>query len=251
MKKIKRILTLCISVLLILCFSVSSVGALTFYIPGDVDGNGRILIHDVTLIQKHLAAMATISEKKILSADFDGDGNVNIIDATQIQKKLVGMEYNAVAKKDNSYLRAQNNTWTIPYKDLPEGVKIEGEQVLCGRDVFFSCNSLPSYTRYGWSQAALITSVDQYYSLMTVCSPEFDAEFFEEYALIVIFSYEGEHFREPSVVFVEVKGEKLVVDVAVYDLDGPDIECPTTPLWHLFYKIKQSDIDGVTELYYY
>lgn len=53
--------------------------------PGDVDRDGALTITDVTLIQKHLAELATLDDEQLLLADYLSDGEVNIADATAIQ----------------------------------------------------------------------------------------------------------------------------------------------------------------------
>ncbi|MBQ8538448.1 MAG: hypothetical protein IJ433_02230 [Ruminococcus sp.] len=58
------------------------------YEIGDVDGDGRVDIVDVSEIQLHLAGVKTLSSSSLAAADANGDGDVNIIDATHIQRFL-------------------------------------------------------------------------------------------------------------------------------------------------------------------
>lgn len=58
---------------------------------GDVNGDGSVGIDDVTLVQKYIADMGTLTSGQISVADVDHDGYVTIIDATLIQKYIVGM----------------------------------------------------------------------------------------------------------------------------------------------------------------
>jgi hypothetical protein len=59
-------------------------------ILGDVDQNGILDISDVTLIQKFIASVETLTDEQQTLADFDNDGDITIIDATTIQKQLAG-----------------------------------------------------------------------------------------------------------------------------------------------------------------
>ena len=55
---------------------------------GDADLDGIITVLDATLIQKHLAADAQLSENALKNADADSDSSVTILDATHIQRFL-------------------------------------------------------------------------------------------------------------------------------------------------------------------
>lgn len=58
---------------------------------GDVNGDGKVSIDDVTLVQKYIAEMETFSDAQVSMADVDHDGYVSISDATLMQKYIVGM----------------------------------------------------------------------------------------------------------------------------------------------------------------
>lgn len=60
-------------------------------IIGDTDEDSKVTIKDATLIQKHLASLATISEKALPLADANRDNRLSINDATQIQKLIAGL----------------------------------------------------------------------------------------------------------------------------------------------------------------
>lgn len=55
---------------------------------GDVNGDGRIDIHDSTLIQKHLAGTVDLTDEQISWCDMNFDGRVSIQDATLLQVYL-------------------------------------------------------------------------------------------------------------------------------------------------------------------
>lgn len=58
---------------------------------GDVNGDGSVGIDDVTLVQKYIADIGTLTSGQITVADVDHDGDVTIADATLIQKYIVGL----------------------------------------------------------------------------------------------------------------------------------------------------------------
>ena len=64
----------------------------TDYQIGDVNGDGRITISDVTAIQRHIAELNILSGAALLAADTNGDGVINITDATHFQKYLAEFE---------------------------------------------------------------------------------------------------------------------------------------------------------------
>ncbi len=76
--------------------AVSAVNTDTRYIRGDADGNGRVTVSDVTLIQRCLADLVKLSQADIKAADVNGNGIVDVDDATAIQRwlALYGNEYN-------------------------------------------------------------------------------------------------------------------------------------------------------------
>lgn len=60
---------------------------------GDADNDQSITILDATVIQRHLASLATQSYNEN-AADADGDGSVTILDATAIQRHLASLPTN-------------------------------------------------------------------------------------------------------------------------------------------------------------
>ena len=56
-------------------------------ICGDADGDGRVSIGDVTVIQRHLEGMLTLPDERLKASDVSG-GGVDINDATIIQRWL-------------------------------------------------------------------------------------------------------------------------------------------------------------------
>ncbi len=65
--------------------------AYTENVTGDVNLDGKLNIKDATLLQKHLAKIASLGTTALRLADFDQNSKVNIRDATAIQKKIAGL----------------------------------------------------------------------------------------------------------------------------------------------------------------
>lgn len=92
----KRIFKIGVSLLIIGVLSLTSafsVGAAALPVYGDVDGNGKVSVLDVTDIQKHLVNLSELSQDALVLADYNGDGNVDVFDVTDIQKMLVNFDY--------------------------------------------------------------------------------------------------------------------------------------------------------------
>ena len=58
---------------------------------GDIDLDGEVDIIDVTLIQRYLADMKTLSKLQLYLSDTDGDGEVSVIDAANVQRRLANI----------------------------------------------------------------------------------------------------------------------------------------------------------------
>lgn len=59
--------------------------------PGDVNGDGKVDVNDVTLLQYYLADMETLDDAQKAAADITGDGVINIEDVTRIQYILADL----------------------------------------------------------------------------------------------------------------------------------------------------------------
>ncbi|MGN0558498.1 MAG: leucine-rich repeat protein [Acutalibacteraceae bacterium] len=66
---------------------------------GDVNGDGKVNVKDVTEIQRAAASIITLSDLQKAVADVNGDGNVNIKDATDIQKFAASLTVANVGEK--------------------------------------------------------------------------------------------------------------------------------------------------------
>lgn len=90
--KIKKFVTIFLSVLLVILISVLNVSAVpaTMY-TGNVDGEGKITVKDATLIQKNIAGLVSLSKIQMAIADVDGDKDVTVKDATMIQKRCANI----------------------------------------------------------------------------------------------------------------------------------------------------------------
>ena len=61
-------------------------------ILGDVNGDGKVNVKDVTAIQKHIAKSNELTKEQLEKADINGDGKVTVKDATALQKKIAGKD---------------------------------------------------------------------------------------------------------------------------------------------------------------
>lgn len=80
----------CISVVFASCNDLEILPG-SGYSFGDVNMDRKVDVKDATTIQKHLAALATLSNDQLLLADVDFSGATNIKDATYIQKQIAGL----------------------------------------------------------------------------------------------------------------------------------------------------------------
>lgn len=91
MKK-KMILSLMLTLMVLMCPVGSVLSAhgvdQSFYIKGDVDGNGVVSISDATLIQKILAQIVKPTDDMLKRAKVTGKKDLTIDDATAIQKYI-------------------------------------------------------------------------------------------------------------------------------------------------------------------
>ena len=59
------------------------------FISGDANGDEKVTVADITVIQKYLANRLQLSDERLIACDVNKDGVVNIEDATLIQKYLI------------------------------------------------------------------------------------------------------------------------------------------------------------------
>lgn len=84
----KRILAFILIAAVLSAILLSSVVIGTAAVVGDVDGNDELTILDATAIQRHLAALISLSEEQQARGRVSGGDELTIIDATLIQRKL-------------------------------------------------------------------------------------------------------------------------------------------------------------------
>lgn len=70
-------------------------------IPGDLDGDGKVTVQDVTMLQRHIAEFTDedglplideLDERGLSIADYDGDGKVTLDDVTKMQRFIAEFE---------------------------------------------------------------------------------------------------------------------------------------------------------------
>ena len=60
------------------------------FLPGDVDGNGKVEAVDALEVLKSVVGKVTLTDEQLVKADTDGNGKINAVDALYILKKVVG-----------------------------------------------------------------------------------------------------------------------------------------------------------------
>lgn len=60
---------------------------------GDPDGDGKITIRDVTMIQMYCAEMIDATDEQKMQMDINGDGRITVLDATTLQRYLAEYLY--------------------------------------------------------------------------------------------------------------------------------------------------------------
>ena len=80
---------------------------------GDIDGDGKISVNDVTDIQKYIVQLKPFTDEQMKFADVDKNGKIDVYDVTLLQKVIVKMvsitENNS---SNNSENQNQNNSAT-------------------------------------------------------------------------------------------------------------------------------------------
>lgn len=85
-----------LSLAMMICVSISaapfSASADSVYIRGDADGDGKVTISDVTMVQRLIANSVKDTKGAIKRRANVNGGNLDITDVTAIQRYLAGME---------------------------------------------------------------------------------------------------------------------------------------------------------------
>lgn len=83
---------------LFLLLSCADSDALTLK-SGDVNGDGKVNIRDVTLVMQHVLDLHSLDEEQLGAADINADGVVDIRDVTQIMKIALDLDYEQVVEE--------------------------------------------------------------------------------------------------------------------------------------------------------
>lgn len=108
--KVKKLVTIFLSVLLVILISVLTVSAVPApHYMGNVDCGGEITVKDATLIQKNVAGIESFTKLQMVLADVDRDGKITVKDATTIQKHCAGISsYPVDMVWDSNYVDSFN-----------------------------------------------------------------------------------------------------------------------------------------------
>lgn len=241
MKKLKSLLSLGIA----LCISVSSITttfaadtsksiSYKYYQVGDFDNNFFVDVWDVTTLQMQLAGYDVMEEHPLGMSDFNGDGNFDVSDVTETQKMLAGFDYNCFIKKDDSY---KNIAFETRDNKISWETKIDYEQIVYTRRYILK-NSEGKHTD---DYSYLIKSKDEFYSIFGVYSPDFDDEYFADYALYLDIRYDKYSNNEYNATSMAIYKNTLYVD---YKFHRRDYDSQPA-CYHIFYRLNQSDVKNI------
>lgn len=77
--------------MLLACFVFSAVSANAATNFGDVDGDGKISLVDVVLVQRSIANIIVLKDNQREQADVSGDEKISLTDVVNIQRYLAGI----------------------------------------------------------------------------------------------------------------------------------------------------------------
>ena len=244
MKKFKVILSAGIA----LCIGVSSLSTafaaekITHYKIGDFDANQRVDVSDVTALQMQLAGYESIEEGPLGMADFNGDGCFDVSDVTETQKMVAGLDYNCFVKADETFKEIESED--IPFvkreEPLTEEEVIEYEELYNWKNLI-----LTNYECEWHSELYIIRNQDEFYSVFGAYSPNFDDEYFKDYALIAWLNARPEYNDVFKLTAIGSKDDALYLDF--YEVNY-QLQSPMPAYHHALYKVKQSDISNVNTI---
>ncbi len=239
MKKFKAILSAGIA----LCIGVSSLTTafaaekITHYKIGDFDANKRVDVSDVTALQMQLAGYDTIEEGPLGMADFNGDGYFDVADVTETQNMVAGLDYNCFVKADIFIEEEEKGTRFESREEPLAEEKIEYEELCNWRNLI-----LTNYECKWHSELYIIRNQDEFYSVFGVYSPNFDDEYFKDYALIAWLHARPYYDDKFQITAIGAKDDVLYLDSASTSYQ---LQSPMPAYHHLFYKVSQADVSNV------
>ncbi len=112
MKNCTKFLALLLALIISVCmFCVPSYALESSELLGDVNGDGKINIADVTVVQRHIAKLKTLDENSVGRAKVCGYTRLSILDATSIQRyiaKLISV-FPAEKAETDTVTKVKNN----------------------------------------------------------------------------------------------------------------------------------------------
>ena len=171
--------------------------------------------------------------------DFNGDGHFDVSDVTETQKMIAGLDYDCAFKADENFKNEKEKDTVFERREEPltEEEKIEYEELCNWKNLFLT--NLECKTH---SELYIIRNQNEFYSVFGIYSPNFDDEYFEEYALIAYLIAEPGFNNEYQITAIGAKDNVLYLD---YKSTYYEIQSPMPAYHHLFYKVKQTDVSNV------
>ncbi|MCR4405218.1 MAG: dockerin type I domain-containing protein [Candidatus Acetothermia bacterium] len=117
-------------------------GPITLVILGDVDGSGRITIHDALLVAQHLVGLLTLTAEQLLIADATQDGTVDSADVAEIARKAITAEAASAAAealgKATSPTELQIRAVALSSSSGTLGFRVEGQGIAAAKVEIYS-----------------------------------------------------------------------------------------------------------------
>ena len=118
---------------------------------GDVNGDGKITITDVSMTAAHIKSIKALNDKSLKAADITGDGKINVSDLSLLAGHVKGIaslsEYlDLPVVKEPRQKQAPSNTYDVVLKDDSEYVAWNKEEDMTYYDVVFYAGDNKSET---------------------------------------------------------------------------------------------------------
>src|SRR5574344_1949242 len=80
---------------------------------GDLNGDGKVAVADVVILQKSIAKLFTLNSEQSSMADYNGDGKITVSDTVAIQKEIAKADTPVITSAPKIYLSPSNQNGNI------------------------------------------------------------------------------------------------------------------------------------------